>query len=56
MRRGMFGRIMLVGVAVLGACSAGGCKTFTERYIALAVWKYEKCFGHYPNLVSDSHL
>ena len=25
-----------------------GCKSFTERYIALEVWKYEKCFGHYP--------
>jgi hypothetical protein len=33
-------------VAVLIA--AGGCKTLNERYIALEVWKYEKCFGHLP--------
>ncbi|MFM8953095.1 MAG: hypothetical protein ACKOOF_08570 [Planctomycetaceae bacterium] len=26
----------------------GGCKSLNERYIALEVWKYEKCFGHYP--------
>ena len=33
-------------VAVLAAAS--GCKTVSERYIALEVWKYEKCFGHLP--------
>lgn len=35
---------------VVIAMTAGlsGCKSFTERYIALEVWKYEKCFGHYP--------
>jgi hypothetical protein len=27
---------------------ASGCKTLNERYIALEVWKYEKCFGHLP--------
>ena len=25
-----------------------GCKSMSERYIALEVWKYEKCFGHLP--------
>ena len=36
--------------AVLALVTSGlvGCKTFTERYIALEVWKYEKCFGHLP--------
>jgi hypothetical protein len=28
--------------------AASGCKTLNERYIALEVWKYEKCFGHLP--------
>ena len=31
---------------VIGGLS--GCKTLSERYIALEVWKYEKCFGHLP--------
>ena len=48
MRMMNFGRTMLVGVAVLGAVGAGGCKGVSERYIALEVWKYERCFGHYP--------
>jgi hypothetical protein len=48
MRIGNLGHIMLVGGAVLAAAGAGGCKTLNERYIALEVWKYEKCFGHYP--------
>lgn len=42
------GRSLLVGGAVLAALSSGGCKALNERYIALEVWKYEKCFGHYP--------
>ena len=25
-----------------------GCKSLSERYIALEVWKYERCFGHLP--------
>jgi hypothetical protein len=33
-------------IAVAGGLS--GCKTLTERYIALEVWKYERCFGHLP--------
>ena len=34
--------------AVLVAAAGTGCKTFTERYISLEVWKYERCFGHLP--------
>jgi len=35
-------------VIVLAAAGFTGCKSLTERYIALEVWKYEKCFGHLP--------
>jgi hypothetical protein len=35
-------------VMVLAAASLSGCKSMTERYIALEVWKYEKLFGHLP--------
>jgi hypothetical protein len=35
-------------VLVLTATGFTGCKSLTERYIALEVWKYEKCFGHLP--------
>ena len=35
-------------LAVIATLGLSGCKTFTERYIALEVWKYEKCFGHLP--------
>jgi len=38
-----------LGVMVIGATMASsGCKTLSERYIALEVWKYERCFGHLP--------
>ena len=39
-----------VAWAALGVLVSGlvGCKSLTERYIALEVWKYEKCFGHLP--------
>jgi len=33
---------------ILMTAGLSGCKSLTERYIALEVWKYEKCFGHYP--------
>jgi len=48
--KGMSGRgICALAVPALGAVLAlSGCKGFTERYIALEVWKYEKCFGHLP--------
>ena len=45
--RGWIGRIMVAAVLVVVA-SASGCKSFTERFIALEVWKYERCFGHLP--------
>jgi hypothetical protein len=33
---------------VMAAASLSGCKSMTEKYIALEVWKYEKLFGHLP--------
>jgi hypothetical protein len=33
---------------VLAVAGLAGCKSVSERYIALEVWKYEKCFGHLP--------
>lgn len=38
--------LLCVGAAL--CLSASGCKTLSERYIALEVWKYERCFGHLP--------
>jgi hypothetical protein len=38
------GYLALVTVAM----SFAGCKAMSERYIALEVWKYERCFGHLP--------
>jgi hypothetical protein len=35
-------------VLVMAAASLSGCKSMTEKYIALEVWKYEKLFGHLP--------
>jgi len=35
-------------VVLAMAASLSGCKALNERYIALEVWKYEKCFGHLP--------
>ena len=34
--------------AVAIALSSTGCKTLNEKYIAMEVWKYERCFGHLP--------
>lgn len=48
MRTLQWSRHLLIGAMMLSAAGLTGCKTFTERYIALEVWKYEKCFGHYP--------
>lgn len=39
---------LLVSVGLALCLSASGCKTLSERYIALEVWKYERCFGHLP--------
>lgn len=33
---------------VLGSAGLTGCKSMSEKYIALEVWKYEKLFGHLP--------
>jgi hypothetical protein len=41
-------RALLVVPVVLAAAGVSGCKTLSERYIALEVWKYERCFGHPP--------
>jgi hypothetical protein len=36
------------GAVLAAAAGSMGCKSLNERYIALEVWKYEKCFGHLP--------
>jgi len=41
-------RRALAVVAVAVSACLSGCKTLNERYIALEVWKYERCFGHLP--------
>lgn len=41
-------RALLVVPVVLATAGFSGCKTLSERYIALEVWKYERCFGHPP--------
>lgn len=41
-------RALLCVPVMLAAAGLSGCKTLSERYIALEVWKYEKCFGHLP--------
>jgi hypothetical protein len=39
----------VLAVLVVGSIAClSGCKTLNERYIALEVWKYERCFGHLP--------
>ena len=35
-------------LVLLAVSGTSGCKSLNERYIALEVWKYEKCFGHLP--------
>jgi len=37
-----------VALVLLAVSGTSGCKSLNERYIALEVWKYEKCFGHLP--------
>lgn len=41
-------RALLCVPVLLAAAGLSGCKAMSERYIALEVWKYEKCFGHLP--------
>ncbi|NDC63557.1 MAG: hypothetical protein EBZ59_06115 [Planctomycetia bacterium] len=38
----------LAFAAVVAVAGLSGCKTLSERYIQLEVWKYERCFGHLP--------
>ena len=45
--RGWIGRLGC-GAVLVAAAGSTGCKTLNERYIALEVWKYERCFGHLP--------
>lgn len=44
---GWIGRVTAAAI-VIALSGASGCKSLNERYIALEVWKYEKCFGHLP--------
>ena len=48
MRVLVFGRRLVTSAAVIAIVAMTGCKSMNERYIALEVWKYEKCFGHLP--------
>lgn len=45
---GWTARVCAAAAAILMTAGLSGCKSLNERYIALEVWKYEKCFGHYP--------
>jgi len=42
------GRVPACLAVVTVAATLAGCKAMSERYIALEVWKYERCFGHLP--------
>jgi len=46
--QGWSGRILCGLPLIVVAAGLSGCKTLSERYIALEVWKYERCFGHLP--------
>lgn len=46
LRRSASGLACLPVIALVAGLT--GCKTLSERYIALEVWKYERCFGHLP--------
>jgi hypothetical protein len=48
MRVQVWSRRLLTSAAVIAMAATTGCKSLNERYIALEVWKYEKCFGHLP--------
>lgn len=45
---GISGRAVACGLAVAIATGMVGCKSVSEKYIALEVWKYERLFGHLP--------
>jgi hypothetical protein len=44
---GWSGRALAMAL-VVAVVATSGCKSLSERYIALEVWKYERCFGHLP--------
>jgi hypothetical protein len=44
---GWIGRVT-AALVLLAVGGTSGCKSLNERYIALEVWKYERCFGHLP--------
>ena len=46
--QGTIGRAIMGAAAVAVAAGLTGCKSVSEKYIALEVWKYEKLFGHLP--------
>jgi hypothetical protein len=48
MRAQDWSRRLLASAAVMALAASTGCKSLNERYIAMEVWKYEKCFGHLP--------
>jgi len=48
MRTSVWSRSVVMSAMAIAAAATTGCKSLTERYIALEVWKYEKCFGHLP--------
>lgn len=35
-------------ILLVAAAATSGCKSLNEKYIAMEVWKYERCFGHPP--------
>lgn len=41
-------RYLPVILVMMTSSGLSGCKSLTEKYIALEVWKYEKLFGHLP--------
>lgn len=45
---GWSGRTLACLPVLAMVAGLAGCKSLSERYIALEVWKYEKCFGHLP--------
>jgi hypothetical protein len=48
MRASGWMRRATAALVLLAVGGTSGCKTLNERYIALEVWKYERCFGHLP--------
>jgi hypothetical protein len=45
---GGLARLLACGMVLAVGVGLAGCKSVSEKYIALEVWKYEKFFGHLP--------